>query len=118
MARATPLLLRLRQHLAAYQWRRVGWLAGVSLALSLGLVLYLFGAGDQFFSRICSAFFVWFSLLAVTFLAAIPFIGWATTHWFGPGWSGKDVPVAKRRPTAAPPVARPAAPRRSSTSTL
>jgi hypothetical protein len=118
MARSASLPLRLRQRLAAYQWRRVGWLAGISLALSLGLILYLFGAGDQFFSRLFSAFFVWFSLLTVTFLAAIPFIGWATTHWFGPGWSGEDVVVAKRRPTTAPPPTRPAAPRRSSTSTF
>jgi len=118
MARSTPSLSSLRLRLAAYRWRRVGWLAGSSLVLGLGLVLYLFGTGDQFFSRLFSAFFVWFSLLAVTFLAAIPFISWATKHWFGQGWSGEDVVVAKRRSAATTPPIRPAAPRRSSTPTL
>ncbi|RZK25164.1 MAG: hypothetical protein EOO63_16405 [Hymenobacter sp.] len=53
--------------MAAYRWQRVGVLAGSSLALSLALVLYLFGIGDHFLSRLFSAFFVWFWLLAVTF---------------------------------------------------
>ncbi|MVN75847.1 hypothetical protein GO988_05865 [Hymenobacter sp. HMF4947] len=119
MARSATLSRsqRLRQRLAAYRWQRVGWLAGVSLSISLALVLYLFGAEDHFFGRLFSAFFVWFWLLAVTFLAVIPFIGWATTHWFGSGWSGKATPPAKRRaPTPPASTARPAAARRSSTS--
>lgn len=115
MARTPTLFLRLRQRLAAYRWRRVGVLAGISLALSLALVLYLFGAGDYFFGRLFSAFCVWFLLLAVTFLAVIPFIGWAAQHWFGPGWVGETA-APTRRPAAASPSPR--APRRSSTSTI
>jgi len=113
MARSASPTLRLRQRVAAYPWRRVGVLAGSSLALSLALVLYLFRISDHFFGRLFSAFFVWFWLLAVTFLGVVPFITWATTHWFGLSWRGPEVPPL-RRPT------RPAAPkvtvRRSSTS--
>lgn len=114
MARSAPLLLRLRQRVAAYRWQRVGVLAGSSLALSLALVLYLFGIGDHFLNRLFSAFFVWFWLLAVTFLAVVPFITWATTHWFGPSWRGQDE-APQRRP-ARPPAAPKVTTRRSSTS--
>jgi hypothetical protein len=114
MARSASPFLRLRQRVAAYRWRRVGVLAGSSLALSLALVLYLFGIGDHFFGRLFSTFFVWFWLLAVTFLAVVPFITWATTHWFGPSWQGQDALPVRRpaRPAAPKPTAR-----RSSTST-
>lgn len=115
MARSLPLLRRWRQRLAAYRWRRVGWLAGVSLGISLGLVLYLFGVSDHFFGRLFSAFFVWFWLLAVTFLAVIPFIGWATRHWFGRDWVGEAEPPGRPRPPASiGPAVRPPGPRRSS----
>ena len=115
MARSVSPFLRLRQRVAAYHWRRVGVLAGSSLALSLGLVLYLFGVGDYFFGRLFSTFFVWFWLLVVTFLGVVPFITWATDHWFGSSWQGQEVPPMRRpvRPaTAAPKVTT----RRSSTS--
>ena len=110
MARSISLSARLRQRLAAYRWRRVGGLASSSLALSLALVLYLFGVSDHFFGRLFSAFFVWFWLLAATFLGVLPFISWATTHWFGASWRGGPTPVV-RRPAA--PVAAKAAGRRS-----
>ena len=102
MARSASPFLRLRQRVAGYRWQRVGVLAGSSLALSLGLVLYLFGVSDHFFSRLFSAFFVWFWLLAATFLGVLPFISWATTHWFGPSWRGNDAPPVRRptKPTA------------------
>jgi hypothetical protein len=100
----------LRRRLAAYNWRRVGVLAGVSFVLSLSLVGYLFGVSDRFFGRLSAAFFLGFCLLSVTFLAVIPFIGWATTHWFGKSWSGGATPAPVRR------ASRPAAPRRSTTS--
>jgi hypothetical protein len=115
MARSASPFLRLRQRVAAYRWRRVGVLAGSSLALSLALVLYLFGVGDHFFGRLFSTFFVWFWLLAVTFLGVVPFISWASDHWFGPSWQGQEAPPMRRpaRPaTAAPKVTS----RRSSTS--
>jgi len=113
MARSASPFLRLRQRVVAYRWRHVGVLAGSSLALSLALVLYLFGVGDHFFGRLFSTFFVWFWLLAVTFLAVVPFITWATAHWFGPSWRGPEVPPLRRpaRPTAPKVTAR-----RSSTS--
>ncbi|MGI4744052.1 MAG: hypothetical protein ACRYG7_53565 [Janthinobacterium lividum] len=110
MARPVSLSIRLRQRLATYPWRRVGVLAGSSLALSFALVLYLFGVSDHFFGRLFSAFFVWFWLLAATFLGVLPFINWATSQWFGPGWRGEPAP-ARRRP-AVPPAAK-AASRRS-----
>ena len=99
----------LRRRLAAYNWRRVGVLAGSSFVLSLSLVGYLFGVSDRFFGRFSAAFFLGFCLLSVTFLAVIPFIGWATTHWFGKSWSGGATPAPARR------ASRPAAPRRSTT---
>jgi len=103
-----------RRRLAAYNWRRVALLAGVSFVFSLSLVGYLFGMSDRFFGRLSAAFFLGFCLLSVTFLAVIPFIGWATTHWFGKSWSGGATPAPARRAGAG--ASRPAAPRRSTTS--
>ena len=117
MARSSSFPARLRQRLLAYRWRRVGVLAGSSLALSLALVLYLFGVSDHFFGRLFSAFFVWFWLLAVTFLGVVPFITWATTHWFGPSWRGEELPPVRRpsRPAAPAPKATARRPSTSST---
>jgi len=89
----------------------VGVLAAVSFVLSSSLIGYLFGFGDRFLGRFSAAFFIGFCLLAVTFLAVIPFIGWATSHWFGKSWSGAATPAAARRPKG--PANRPPAPRRS-----
>lgn len=113
MARPTPPSLpqRLRRRLALYPWRRVGVLAGISLVLSTSLILYLFGVSDRFFGRLGAAFFIGFCLLSVTFLAVIPFIGWATSHWFGKSWSGGPTPAPARR--ASTPASRPPAGRRS-----
>jgi hypothetical protein len=62
--------------------RRAGIMAGVSFGLALALVGYLFGfADDDFFSRLLRAFFVFFWLLSVTFLAVVPFVSWATAKW-------------------------------------
>jgi hypothetical protein len=105
MARPISFFLRLRQRLVAYRWRRVGVLAGTSLALSLALVLYLFGVSDHFFGRLFSAFFVWFWLLAVTFLGVVPFINWATDHWFGSGWRGESASTGRRPAKPAVPKA-------------
>jgi hypothetical protein len=98
---------RLRQRLRAYRWQRVGGLAAISLALSLGLVAYLFGWSDHFITRLLTAFLVSFFLLVVTFLGVLPFIGWAAAHWFGPGWAAPTAAAARRpasgrpRPTAS-----------------
>ena len=91
---------RLSRYLAAWPWRRVGVLAGVSLALALMLVGYLFGGSDHFFGRLFSAFLVCFWLLAVTFLAVVPFVTWATGHWFGRGWAEVSTPAPRPRRTA------------------
>jgi hypothetical protein len=107
MARSTSLPARLRQRFLAYRWRRVGVLAGSSLALSLVLVLYLFGTDDHFFGRLFTAFFVGFCLLAATFLGILPFIGWAASHWFGRGWEAETLPP--KRTAARPTTSRPAA---------
>jgi len=107
MARSTSLPSRFRQRLLAYRWQRVGVLAGSSLAFSLVLVLYLFGTDDHFFGRLFTAFFVSFCLLAATFLAILPFIGWATTHWFGRGWEAEAAPA--KRTTSKPSTSRPVA---------
>ncbi|WP_345127342.1 hypothetical protein [Hymenobacter antarcticus] len=96
-----PLRLRLQKHAAAWPWRRVGWLAGISLALALMLVGYVFGGSDHFFGRLFSAFLVLFWLLAVTFLAVVPFVTWATAHWFGRDWAEASTPVARPRRAAA-----------------
>jgi hypothetical protein len=107
MARLSSFPSRLRQRVLAYRWRRVGVLAGSSLALSLLLVLYLFGTSDHFFGRLFTAFFVSFSLLAATFLAILPFIRWATAHWFGRGWEAETLPTKRTpsKPTSQRPVA-------------
>jgi hypothetical protein len=109
MARSSSLSFRLRQRVLAYRWRRVGVLAGSSLALSLVLVLYLFGTDDHFFGRLFTAFFVGFCLLAATFLGILPFIGWATSHWFGRGWEAETLPAKRKttKPTTSRPVATP-----------
>ena len=105
MARPTPSssprLARLRRRLAAYPWRRVGALAAISFLLSNSLIIYLFGFGDRFLSRLAGAFSVGFCLLSVTFLAAVPFIGWASRHWFGASWAG-STPPTPRRPASRP----------------
>ena len=114
-----PLHRRLIQTLATGPWRRVSVLAGVSLTLALLLVVYLFGTSDQFFGRLFFAFLVLFWLLAVTFLAVVPFVTWATGHWFGRGWAEVSTPVARPRRPTAPAAARsypsPAALRRPET---
>jgi hypothetical protein len=92
-----PLRNRLEKHVATWPWRRVGVLAGISLVLALLLVGYLFGISDHFFGRLFSAFLVLFWLLAVTFLAVVPFVTWATEHWFGPGWAEASTPVPRPR---------------------
>ena len=92
-----PLRRRLEKKLAAYPWRRVGMLAGISLLLALMLVGYLFGISDHYFSRLFSAFLVLFWLLAVTFLAVVPFVTWATGHWFGRGWAEVSTPASRPR---------------------
>ncbi|MBF9223650.1 hypothetical protein [Hymenobacter ruricola] len=114
-----PLRRRLQKHVAAWPWRRVGVLAGVALALALMLVVYLFGVSDHFFGRLFSAFLVLFWLLAVTFLAVVPFVTWATAHWFGRGWAEVSTPAPRPRRAAGAAPARshpsPAAPRRPET---
>ena len=96
-----PLRARLQKHVAAWPWRRVGVLAGVSFALALMLVIYLFGVSDHFFGRLFSAFFVLCWLLAVTFLGVVPFVTWATAHWFGRGWAEASTPAPRVRRAAA-----------------
>jgi hypothetical protein len=115
MARTTSFLPQLALRLRAYQWRRVGILAASTLVVSLVLVLYLFGVSDHFFSRLFTAFFVGFCLLAATFLAIIPFISWATTHWFGHGWEPEVRPgrAATSKPATSRPVSKAPAGRRS-----
>ncbi|MBD2769762.1 hypothetical protein IC235_17875 [Hymenobacter sp. BT664] len=94
-----PLRLRLRKHVATWPWRRVGVLASVSLGLALLLVGYLFELSDHFFTRLFFAFLVLFWLLAVTFLAVVPFVTWATGHWFGRDWA--DAPARASQPRRA-----------------
>ena len=98
----SQLRRRLPHSFAPGAWRRVAVLAGVSLGLALGLVAYLFGGSDQFFGRLFFAFLVFFWLLAVTFLGVVPFVTWATAHWFGTGWAEASTPVP--RPRRAPDV--------------
>ena len=90
-----PLRRRFQKHLATWPWRRLGVLAGISFVLALLLVGYLFGTSDHFFGRLFSAFFVLLWLLAVTFLAVVPFVTWATEHWFGRGWAEASTPSAR-----------------------
>lgn len=111
---------RLRRRLRAARWRPVAGLAGGSLGFSLALVGYLFGLGDHFFGRLFTAFAVVFGLLAFTFWAAVPFVGWAAANWFGRGWAaapGPGVQVRRTRPggnlpAPAVPLPRANSPRR------
>ncbi|WP_148103368.1 hypothetical protein [Hymenobacter rigui] len=94
---------------AAYQplLRKVAYLAGSSLLLALLLIGYLYGTQDQFFGRLFGAFFVFFWLLAVTFLGVVPFVNWAAANWFGKQWA-EPAPERTRRakPTTTPPSPR------------
>ncbi|RIY14247.1 hypothetical protein D0T11_00745 [Hymenobacter rubripertinctus] len=82
-------------------------LAGISLLLALLLTAYLYDTQDHFFSRLFGAFFVFFWLLAVTFLGAVPFVSWAAANWFGATWSdAAPAPVRRKRPPASPAVPR------------
>lgn len=81
--------------------RQAGILAGMSLLLALLLIGYTFGVGNQFFTRLFSAFFVFFWLLAVTFLGIVPFVNWAARSWFGNEWTGAPAPAAASRRTPA-----------------
>ncbi len=114
MAQSSSFSRRWRARFVAYRWRRVGLLAGSSLALSLSLIGYLFGLSDGFAGRVLMAFFVWFCLLSLTFLALIPFVGWATVHWFGRGWQAS---AADRPARSAVAPTRASAPKSRSTST-
>ena len=97
---------RLTRRLRTYPWHRVGILAGLSLGLALLLVGYVFGFGNHFFGRLAGAFFIFFWLLAVTFLAVVPFVEWATANWFGRRWAAAPRP-APRPSRATPPSVRP-----------
>ncbi len=96
-----PLRYRLQKRITAWPWRRVGGLAGISLGLAMLLIGYLFGVGDHFMGRLFSTFLVFFWLLVVTFLAVVPFVTWATSHWFGRGWArvSAPLPAPRRAPT-------------------
>ncbi|RSK37088.1 hypothetical protein [Hymenobacter metallilatus] len=87
--------------------RKVAYLAGSSLLLAVLLTGYLFGTQDHFFGRLFGAFFVFFWLLAVTFLGVVPFVNWAAANWFGKQWA-EPAPERTRRakPTASPPASR------------
>jgi hypothetical protein len=77
-------------------------LAATSFGLALLLVAYLFGVQDHFFGRLFGAFFVFFWLLAVTFLGIVPFVSWAAASWFGEAWTGNPSTSTRRpRPVAA-----------------
>ncbi|MBO0357113.1 hypothetical protein J0X19_04075 [Hymenobacter sp. BT186] len=84
--------------------RRAGILAAVSLGLAFALISFLFGFEDEFFSRLVGGFFVFFWLLAVTFLGVVPFVSWAAAHWFGKSWAAETVQPA-RKPRSAPAAA-------------
>lgn len=79
--------------------RRAGILLAVSFGLALLLVVYLFGF-DGFFGRLLGATFVWFVVLAVTFLAVVPFVNWAADNWFGRSWAEHPTPQPARKPRA------------------
>ncbi|QDA60693.1 hypothetical protein [Hymenobacter jejuensis] len=86
--------------------RHTAILAGTGFLLALVLIAYLFGVQDHFFSRLFWAFFVFFWLLAVTFLGVVPFVTWASGSWFGKGWVEAPAKPLRRPRTAAPPTAR------------
>ena len=99
---------RLRRRLRAYRWRPMALLAGFSLVFSLALVGYLFGLSEGFLGRLFSAFLVVFSVFSFTFLAAVPFVGWAADIWFGRGWAAATAgppPPPRRAATAVGPRA-------------
>lgn len=81
--------------------RRLAVVAGVSFGLALLLIPYVFGVQDQFFGRLVGAFFVFFWLLAVTFLGIVPFVNWAAANWFGKMWAEteRETPVRSKAPT-------------------
>jgi hypothetical protein len=93
-----PLRLRFARFLAPGPWRRVSVLAAVSFGLALALVGYVFGADGHFFGRLAPAFLIFFWLLAVTFLAVVPLVTWATGPWLGRGWAASSPAPAARRP--------------------
>ncbi|UOQ78538.1 hypothetical protein MUN84_08290 [Hymenobacter sp. 5516J-16] len=94
--------------------RRAAMLAGISFLLALALVGYLFGVQDHFFGRLFSAFFVFFWLLAVTFLGVVPFVNWAAANWFGQEWA--EAPTEPtRRPRPNPKAATTRKPTRTAT---
>ncbi|WP_147320698.1 hypothetical protein [Hymenobacter lapidiphilus] len=86
--------------------RQVALLAGISVALSLALILYLYGSQDQFLIRLSGAFFVFFWLLTITFLAAVPFVSWAAANWFGSAWAKAPASSIRRKKPAAAVVSR------------
>lgn len=96
-----PLRLRFTRFLAPGPWRRIGVLAATSLGLALALVGYVFGTDGHFFGRLAPAFFIFFWLLAITFLAVVPFVSWATGHWFGRSWAASSPAPPARRPLPA-----------------
>lgn len=77
--------------------RRLAIVAGVSLLLALLLISYTFGIQNHFFSRLFTAFFVFFWLLSLTFLGVVPFIRWAADSWFGHSWSGRAPATTRSR---------------------
>ncbi|WP_400193436.1 hypothetical protein [Hymenobacter sp. B81] len=99
-----PAASRRRPAPAAFNYRpllrRAGVLLAVSFALSFVLMAYLFGFSDGFFGRLAGCTFVWFTLLAVTFLLVVPFVNWAAEHWFGRSWAEAPTPQPARRPRA------------------
>ena len=103
---------RLRRRLRAYRWRPMALLAGFSLVFSLALVGYLFGLSEGFLGRLFSAFLVVFSVLSFTFLAAVPFVGWAAANWFGRGWAAATAGPGSRPRRAEGPAAGPPPPAR------
>ncbi|WP_188810742.1 hypothetical protein [Hymenobacter cavernae] len=82
--------------------RRAAVLASVSFGLALLLVAYLFGTSDAFFTRLFGAFFVFFWLLAVTFLGVVPFVNWAAANWFGKGWSEITAASSRQKSRTSP----------------
>ena len=112
-------MLRFSSLPAPYQMllRRAAVLAGVSLGLALLLVAYLFGTGDAFFTRLFGAFFVFFWLLAVTFLGVVPFINWAAANWFGKGWSEISAASSRRQSRTNPTATSAQANRKTSRTT-
>ena len=81
--------------------RQAALLAGISSVLALALTLYLYGVQDQFLTRFFGAFSVFFWLLAITFLAAVPFVSWAAVNWFGSAWADAPTSLKRRKKPAA-----------------